>query len=583
MSVSDGEKVNAAITNAAFVSRTTDSNTTGKLDLENADVASGSSITNVQKELNGQASFVGDATNGAENRVPTWASDVIGTANEPVKDRVESVQARVEQNTTDIATKVDKITSTDDAVVRFDGTSGDVQDSGVTIDDSDNVTIPGDLTVNGTTTTVNTATLDVADANITINDGGNDATSEGAGLTVERTSTDGSLVYEDALTSKFKCGALGSEIEIVTTTASQTITSKDIDLTGTASATNRAVMSSDTTVNLTSLSRKKGAIYFDDTTSTYKGDDGTSLISLGGGSGSNNDIGQIDNLGLDYSVAASALTVALKVLDGTTDPSGGDIVTIAFRSTPDTAGGTVIRTVSSSLSVVVPSGATLGHGSGSDGYIYIYAIDNAGTVELAVSSVPQDESVVQSTTAITAASDDSGFYSTAARSNVAIRLIGRVTSNQTTAGTWAALPTSESLRRLDNIKAIELIESSSAGFVSYGITVNQFGDLTSIDLPPGEWDISALTILRGGTGFAPGSVQMGISTTAGNSTTGLVFGDNRSGLQPFTGTGDDNPQSIPFYNVVVTTETTHYLKYRIDASIGSGTDIAYKISARRIK
>jgi len=36
--------------------------------------------------------------------------------------------------------KVDKVTSTDNAVVRFDGTSGAVQNSGVTINDSDHVT-----------------------------------------------------------------------------------------------------------------------------------------------------------------------------------------------------------------------------------------------------------------------------------------------------------------------------------------------------------------------------------------------------------------------------------------------------------
>lgn len=40
--------------------------------------------------------------------------------------------------------------STDNAVPRFDGTAGDaLQDSGVLIDDSDNITVPGDITVTG--------------------------------------------------------------------------------------------------------------------------------------------------------------------------------------------------------------------------------------------------------------------------------------------------------------------------------------------------------------------------------------------------------------------------------------------------
>lgn len=91
------------------------------------------------------------------------------------------------------------------------------------------VIVTGDLTVNGTTTTINTTNLDVTDANITINNGGNDVSAEGAGLTVERAGTDGSLVYEDALASKFKAGAAGSEIELANISSAQTITNKTID------------------------------------------------------------------------------------------------------------------------------------------------------------------------------------------------------------------------------------------------------------------------------------------------------------------------------------------------------------------
>ena len=49
-----------------------------------------------------------------------------------------------------------------------------------------NLTIAGDLTVNGTTTTINTATLDVEDLNITVAAGAADsAAANGAGLTVD--------------------------------------------------------------------------------------------------------------------------------------------------------------------------------------------------------------------------------------------------------------------------------------------------------------------------------------------------------------------------------------------------------------
>lgn len=94
---------------------------------------------------------------------------------------------------------------------------------------SSNLIISGDLTVNGTTTTLNTITLDVEDKNITINDGGNDAASEGAGLTISRTSTDGSLIYADASATKFQIGALGSEVDVADISTAQTFTNKTID------------------------------------------------------------------------------------------------------------------------------------------------------------------------------------------------------------------------------------------------------------------------------------------------------------------------------------------------------------------
>lgn len=246
MSVSNGQSANQTTFNNAFMSRTTDTSTTGKIDLED----SGSdSITDLQQVVNNHD----DSINALE-----------------AQNLVENTGG----------------SSTDNAVPRFNGTGGtDIQDSGVLIDDSNNVTIPGDLTVNGTTTTINTATLDVADQNITVNDGGNDASSEGAGLTVERTGTDGSIVYEDALTSKFKLGALGSEVEVADVSSSQQLTGKDYDG-GTASNTSRMTMPKNTKSNLDGLTRKEGTfVYATDEAKPYY-DNGSILVDFGaGGSG----------------------------------------------------------------------------------------------------------------------------------------------------------------------------------------------------------------------------------------------------------------------------------------------------------
>jgi len=173
-------------------------------------------------------------------------------------------------------------------------------------------------------------------------------------------------------------------------------------------------------------------------------DDGVGFKSIS--SISANDPGLIENAGLAASVGSSALTISLKIADGSTDPISGNAVKFSFRDATESSGGYLIRSITSALSIVVPSGATLGHtsaGSDEGEIIYIYALDNAGTVELAVSSVNTFlEDRVHTTTAIDGTADDRDIlYSTTLRSNVSVRLIGKAFAQQTTAGTWAAVPT----------------------------------------------------------------------------------------------------------------------------------------------
>lgn len=97
-----------------------------------------------------------------------------------------------------------------------------------TIDTSGNVTVGGNLTVNGTTVTVNSSTLNVTDTNVTVNNGGSDATAEGGGLTIARTGTAGSLIYAAASATKFRAGALGSEVDLVGVSSTQTLTNKTV-------------------------------------------------------------------------------------------------------------------------------------------------------------------------------------------------------------------------------------------------------------------------------------------------------------------------------------------------------------------
>lgn len=137
----------------------------------------------------------------------------------------------------ELDTKVDKVVSTDNALVRFDGAAGDVQNSGIVVDDLNNVTgvndlvVTGDLTVNGTQTILNTQTVEIEDANITLNRGGTQASadSQNAGLTVSMSdATDAELGYNSLFASKFGAGEVGDTREILTTTHTQTMENKTI-------------------------------------------------------------------------------------------------------------------------------------------------------------------------------------------------------------------------------------------------------------------------------------------------------------------------------------------------------------------
>ncbi len=153
------------------------------------------------------------------------------------------------------------------------------------------------------------------------------------------------------------------------------------------------------------------------------------------------------NISISASVATNALTVTLKSGDGTS-LSATNPADIVFRSSTAATGTATVRSVTSDLSLVISSGSTLGTKNTTAHNLYVYAIDNAGTVELAISQRFYPDTSLVSTTAEGgggAADSNAVLYSTTARSNVACRLIGKIVSTQTTAGTWAAAPSEVSL------------------------------------------------------------------------------------------------------------------------------------------
>jgi hypothetical protein len=141
-------------------------------------------------------------------------------------------------------------------------------------------------------------------------------------------------------------------------------------------------------------------------------------------------------------VASNALTVALKTSAGI-DATASTGVEISFRNATATTGTRTTVSTEAAISVIVPQGATLGYANAATDNLYIYALNNAGTVEVGISAALFDEGTLKSSTAISATADSTTvLYSTTARTNIPIRLLGRVTiATGATAGDWSAAPT----------------------------------------------------------------------------------------------------------------------------------------------
>jgi len=147
-----------------------------------------------------------------------------------------------------------------------------------------NLTIDGDLIVQGNTVTLNTTILDVEDAQITVNKNGTQAAADGvAGLRVEMTdATDVILAYETSSESKFKIGNEGDEREVATVSHQQTLTEKFYD--GGVASNSRAIrLPRETTTNLDALTDLEGLIAYDTTQGLPVYNDGLGWVAIGSG------------------------------------------------------------------------------------------------------------------------------------------------------------------------------------------------------------------------------------------------------------------------------------------------------------
>jgi len=231
---------------------------------------------------------------------------------------------------------------------------------------------------------------------------------------------------------------------------------------------------------------------------------------------------------ISASVGSNALTISASALS------------LDFRSTT-LGSGTVTTVTGSPANLVVPSSATLGTISATQSRLAALALNNAGTIELAVVNIAGGNDLTEtgliSTTAISSGSTANNVvYSTTARTSVAYRIIGYIESTQATAGTWATAPSTiqgeggQAIAAMSSLGYGQVWQAvtRTSGTTYYNTTGKPIVLLTSISPSTiGSVNIS----INGGV-----AVPSASSAAAGNGVGNVVIPPNASYLYTVNGT-----------------------------------------------
>ena len=137
------------------------------------------------------------------------------------------------------------------------------------------------------------------------------------------------------------------------------------------------------------------------------------------------------------------MTITLQNSAGAT-PTGTASINIPFRIKSGTAAASILlgRTeygsATAATTLTLDSGATLGMTNSIEATLYIYAINNAGTINLGIINGQRlDESILHTSTALDGTADTaSTLYSDSAITSCAVRLIGRMRHTMNAVGTY---------------------------------------------------------------------------------------------------------------------------------------------------
>lgn len=192
----------------------------------------------------------------------------------------------------------------------------------------------------------------------------------------------------------------------------------------------------------------------------------------------------------------------------------------------------------------------------------------------------------------TIATPASSFSSYGNPASIVMKILGESVTIVSRAGQWHLLshyiPMSNGVTDAPAGDEEEYLSDSQSSSVTWGNATGVYsetfsaGETMSLALTAGDWDVTAMVDFQHRGTTLP-QFHCGITSTAGNNTTGFIAGSNACIHTPNATTVNDvNGCSVPNYRIKTTSTTTYYFKCAV---IYTGTAPYYftRFSARRVR
>ena len=265
------------------------------------------------------------------------------------------------------------------------------------------------------------------------------------------------------------------------------------------------------------------------------------------------------------SVAGNALTLAVKTLAGN-DPSAGDPVWFVFRSATASSGSYSVIEVTAALSTTVPSGSTLGFANATPGRVWVAAVNNAGTVSLAVVNCLTQATLsifglagfaIANITAYGGGANSAGvLFGAGTLANVPYGVLGFVTwetgNTLATAGTWNLTPSRTELYRPGVPLPGAVVQSVQAA--ASGVTTASIAPSSSANI------VRVRAYATNALGSSAATANVNITRNGSNIGQGLSEGNT---INTFSTT---DPVALELFDNPNTTSST---SYAVAATVGT--------------